>query len=201
MYQSFCFQNKIFRVIPHQSQNILFIEVLNAQKSNLALYLLDLRRRETEFLLEYQDKQLLALAAFRFLVFKQFPSRILPIVKGIKIYDRDLKKFILEEPEAQNFEYSENSFRYLLWDKVQTITFPRQSPNHFLFPSFDENQQNIVYQNFKILFKPKKLEIYKEMELIFEYLLENEIHKNFFIMNSYFIFQTQENEISVLDLK
>ncbi len=195
--QSFSFENKIFRVIPHQNKNMLFVEIFNTQNSNLCLYILDLMVSKIEFLMEYHDKQLLDFATYSFLVFKLFPSKVLPIVRGIKIYDLGLNDYVLEEPEAQNLEYFHDKLSFEIFDKIQTIKFPSQKMNQFLFPEIIDNKQVFIFQNIRIVVNPQNLEIFHQNQRINEITFQDNQLKNCFVINSFLIIQTKNNEITV----
>ncbi len=199
-FQTFSFNNKVFRVIPHLNKHLLFVEILNTQNSNLFLYVLDLNHSKVEFVLEYQEKQLLDFAAHNFLVFKLFPSKVLPIVKGIKVYDWVLKDYILDEPEAQNLEYYHDNFTYKIFDKKQTVSFPSHNTNQFLFPKVTDIEQIFEYQNVKIIITPKSIEILHQNVQIFHNAFQDTQFINSFIIHSFLIIQTKPNEITVYKL-
>ncbi len=130
---NYTFSTKIFRVVPHLSQNLLFVETIHPSLQGFILYQCNLETGHKEIIIGYKEKQLLAFAANRFLIFKLYPSKILPIVKGLKVYDIPAKEYILEESEAENLECGEDYFQYEIYEKKQIIKFPYEKANHF-FP-------------------------------------------------------------------
>lgn len=197
---SFQLENRIFRVIPHQNENILFVEALNSYASGIQLFTIHLEEFKLEFLMDYSERQLLDFVAANFLFFKLYPSKILPIVKGMKVFDFTSQKYVHEEPEATKFKYYENFIEYFVLEKKCTFEFPFQIPNIFLFPKIFNNIQIFDYQNYKAIITNEKLEIHHYQKCVYLYPFENSQYKNSFMMNYFLVVQTNEKEISIFVL-
>lgn len=194
---SFQLENKIFRVIPHQNKNILFVEALNSCSSNIQLFSMNLKNFQLEFLMDYLDRQLLDFATAHILVFKLFPSKVLPITQGMKVFDCNSQKYVHEEPEATKFNYYESYIEYFVLEKKCIFEFPLQKPNVFLFPKIFNDIQIIDYHDYKAIITNEKLEIYHHQRCVYSYTFENQQYKNSFMMNHFLVVKTNEKEISI----
>lgn len=201
----YTFENTIFRVVPHLSQNVIYVETTTPQHPGLNLFHCNLENSYQQFLFSYDEKQLLALAAYRFLVFKQYPSKVLPLAKGIRIYDELEQKFVFQEPEAENFQYGEDYFCFSVFNQKQTIRFPKQNANQLFFPEIHGSNSLIYLKNFHWIFEPNNSSLhcmvfYKD-KLQDTLNLENVDFYNIMGINDFIILQTSLNKIKYLQWK